>query len=75
MLVTECHQRLLPLYQRKHLHRGMDGGIVVAMKLLELEGRAHLEWVSESEGPKFKEMVTKFVEQIRALDPCPLRVE
>jgi coenzyme F420-reducing hydrogenase delta subunit len=35
----------------------------------------HLEWVSASEGPKFKETVTEFVEQIRVLDPSPLRVE
>jgi len=47
--------------------------IVDAMKLLGLEGRVHLEWVSASEGPKFRETVTEFVEQIRALDPSPLR--
>ncbi|KAF5416323.1 MAG: F420-non-reducing hydrogenase iron-sulfur subunit D [Candidatus Methanogaster sp.] len=32
--------------------------VVDAMKLLGLEGRMHLEWVSASEGPKFKETVT-----------------
>ena len=47
--------------------------IVDAMKLLGLEGRVHIEWVSASEGPKFKETVTEFVEQIRALGPSPLR--
>ena len=30
-----------------------------AMKRLGLEGRVHLEWVSASEGPKFKETVTR----------------
>ena len=34
------------------------GGIVDAMKLIGLEGRVHLEWVSASEGPKFREIVT-----------------
>ncbi|MEA1907426.1 MAG: hypothetical protein U9N43_00120 [Euryarchaeota archaeon] len=31
----------------------------------------HLEWVSASEGHKFCETVTEFVEQIRALGPSP----
>ena len=43
------------------------------MKRPGLEGRVYLEWASASEGPKFKETVTEFVEQIRALDPSPLR--
>ena len=51
------------------------GDVVDAMKLLGLEGRVHLEWVSASEGPKFRETVTEFVEQIRALGPSPLRAE
>jgi len=49
--------------------------LIEAMKLLGLVGRVHLEWVSASEGAKFKETVTEFVEQIRALGPSPLRVE
>ena len=51
------------------------GDVVDAMKLLGLEGRAHLEWVSASEGPKFKDTVTEFVEQIGTLGPSPLRAE
>ena len=51
------------------------GDVVDAMKHLGLEGKVHLEWVSASEGPKFKETVTEFVEQIRALGPSPLRAE
>ena len=43
------------------------------MKHLGLAGRVHLEWVSASEGPKFRDTVTEFVEQIRALGPSPLR--
>ena len=35
------------------------GNVVDAMKLLGLEGRVHLEWVSASEGPKFRETVTR----------------
>ena len=49
--------------------------VVEAMKLLGLEGKVHLEWVSASEGPKFCETVTEFVERIRALDHSPLRAE
>jgi hypothetical protein len=41
--------------------------VVDAMKLLGLEGRVHLEWVSASEGHKLKDTVTEFVEQVRAL--------
>ena len=51
------------------------GDVVDAVKLLGLEGRVHLEWVSASECPKFRETVTEFVDQIRALDPSPLRTE
>ncbi|MEA3281654.1 MAG: hydrogenase iron-sulfur subunit [Euryarchaeota archaeon] len=49
------------------------GDVIDAMELLGLEGRVHLEWVSASEGQKFRETVTEFVEQIRALGPSPLR--
>jgi F420-non-reducing hydrogenase iron-sulfur subunit len=35
------------------------GHVVDAMKLLGLDGRAHLEWVSASEGPKFRKTVTR----------------
>ncbi len=51
---------------------GRMGNILDAMKLLGLESRAHLEWVSASEGPKFQ-TVTEFVEQIRTLGTSPLR--
>jgi coenzyme F420-reducing hydrogenase delta subunit len=45
------------------------GNMLEVMKRLGLEGRVHLERVSASEGPKFRDTVTEFVEQIRALDP------
>ena len=35
--------------------------------------RLRLEWVSASEGKKFEEVVTKFVETIRKLGPSPHR--
>ena len=47
--------------------------VVDAMEHLGLEGRVRLEWVSASEGPKFRETVTEFVGQIKALGPSPLR--
>ena len=46
-------------------------------KLLEFSGiapeRLALKWVSAAEGPRFAQVVTEFVEQIRALGPSPLR--
>ncbi len=45
-------------------------------KLLEFSGvdpeRLHLKWVSSAEGPRFAQIVTDFVEKIRALGPSPL---
>jgi F420-non-reducing hydrogenase iron-sulfur subunit len=51
------------------------GNMLEAVKRLGLEGMVHREWVSASEGAKFKEIVTEFIERIRALDPSPLRAE
>jgi F420-non-reducing hydrogenase iron-sulfur subunit len=45
-------------------------------KLLEFSGidpeRLNLKWVSSAEGPRFAQVVTDFVEKIRALGPTPL---
>jgi F420-non-reducing hydrogenase iron-sulfur subunit len=46
-------------------------------KLLEFSGiesdRLLLKWVSSAEGPRFAQVVTEFVEQVRGLGPSPLR--
>ncbi len=48
-------------------------------QLLEFSGieseRLMLKWVSAAEGPRFAQVVTEFVEKIRALGPSPLRHE
>ena len=36
--------------------------------------RVHLEWISASEGGKFKETITSYVELIRQLGPSPTRL-
>jgi F420-non-reducing hydrogenase iron-sulfur subunit len=45
-------------------------------QLLEFSGiepeRLMLKWVSAAEGPRFAQVVTEFVEKIRALGPSPL---
>jgi F420-non-reducing hydrogenase iron-sulfur subunit len=35
--------------------------------------RLRLEWVSASEGPKFAEIVSSFVEEVEGLGPSPLK--
>jgi len=73
VLVTGCHIGDCH-YVDSNVHtKERMGNVVDAMKLLGLEGRVRLEWVSASEGPKFRETVTEFVEQIKALGPSPLR--
>lgn len=46
-------------------------------QLLEFSGiepdRLMLKWVSSAEGPRFAQVVTEFVEKIKALGPSPLR--
>lgn len=37
-----------------------------------LGGRLHLAWISSAEARKFADVVTGFVEQVRALGPNPL---
>jgi coenzyme F420-reducing hydrogenase delta subunit len=52
------------------------GNMFEAMKRLGLEGRAHLEWISAKLGDRSsRKWSPGFVEQIRALDPGPLRAE
>jgi F420-non-reducing hydrogenase iron-sulfur subunit len=34
--------------------------------------RLHLEWISASEGPKFAEVITEFVDRIKDLGPSHL---
>ena len=46
-------------------------------KLFEILGidtrRARLEWISASEGPKFANTITEFVDQIKELGPNKLK--
>jgi F420-non-reducing hydrogenase iron-sulfur subunit len=75
VLVTGCHIGDCHYVDSNvHTKERMEN-VVDAMELLGLEGRVHLEWVSASEGPKFRDTVTEFVEQIKALGPSPLRAE
>ncbi len=69
VLVTGCHIGDCHYIDGNAHTEERMGNVVDAMKLLGLEGRVHLEWASASEGPKFRETVTEFVEQIGALDP------
>jgi hypothetical protein len=41
-------------------------------KVVGLEGRLRLEWISSAEANKFVKVVTEFTEQIRNLGPNPL---
>jgi len=73
VLVTGCHIGDCH-YVDSNVHtRDRMEHVVDAMEHLGLEGRVRLEWVSASEGPKFRETVTEFVGQIKALGPSPLR--
>jgi F420-non-reducing hydrogenase iron-sulfur subunit len=45
------------------------------LKLINFHERIRLDWVSASEGVRFGEVVTKFVEDLRALGPSPLSKE
>ena len=42
------------------------------IKLVGLEGRLRLEWISSAEANKFVQVVTDFTEKIRDLGPNPL---
>jgi len=48
-------------------------------KILKLIGlgseRLHLEWVSTSEGGKFAQVVTEFTQNLRKMEPNPLKVK
>ncbi len=45
------------------------------LKLLHMDQRVHLEWVSASEGSRFAEVISHFTEQIKNLGPTPLKDE
>jgi len=42
------------------------------LKLIGLEGRLHLSWISSAEAQKYVQVVTDFTEKIRTLGPNPL---
>lgn len=42
------------------------------LSLIGLDNRIRLDWVSASEGQRFSDVVTKFVEDIKSLGPSPL---
>ena len=45
------------------------------LSLIGLEDRIRLDWVSASEGKRFSEVVTKFINDIKELGPSPLSGE
>jgi F420-non-reducing hydrogenase iron-sulfur subunit len=49
----------------------------VAKKILKDVGiddrRVRLDWVSAAEGEKFQQVITEFVDEVKALGPNPLR--
>lgn len=45
------------------------------LSLIRLEDRIRLDWVSASEGKRFSEVVTKFINDIKELGPSPLSGE
>ncbi len=65
----DCH------YQEGNLRaKGRADGILLMLDDLGIEReRFRLEWVSASEGPRFAQVMTEFVEQIRKLGPNPYR--
>jgi len=42
------------------------------LKLIDLENRVRLDWVSASEGGKFGEVISDFIDQIKKIGPSPL---
>ena len=67
----DCHYSEGNLYEERK--------IKMLKKLLALtgvgSGRLKLEWVSASEGQRFANVVTQFIEQIRKLGPSPVSGE
>ena len=43
------------------------------LKIIGLDNRVHLEWVSASEGNRFAEVITDFTAKIKELGPSPLK--
>jgi F420-non-reducing hydrogenase iron-sulfur subunit len=42
------------------------------VRLLGLDGRLRLEWISAAEGVRFAEVINEFTDQVRQLGPSPL---
>ena len=47
--------------------------ILRLLKLINMENRIQLEWVSAAEGVRFQKIVTEFTEKITKLGPSPLK--
>ncbi len=45
------------------------------LKLVDMEERVRLEWVSASEGNRFAEVVSEFTEKIKNLGPSPVTIK
>ena len=65
----DCHYDKGNYYARRRF--------ALAKKILESLGleadRVRLSWVSASEGPRFKEVITEFTEQIQKMGPNPVK--
>jgi F420-non-reducing hydrogenase iron-sulfur subunit len=62
--IGDCHYLKGNEYAKERIERYID-----VLKMMGLENRFKLEWVSASEGKRFSELISEFTEQIKKLGP------
>lgn len=69
ILVTGCHIGDCHYIKGNEYAKDRFERLINILKIIGLEKRFRLEWISASEGKKFAELITNFTEQIKKLGP------
>ncbi len=73
VLVTGCHIGDCHYISGNEQAQRAIAATQEVLKVLGMDGRVRLEWISAAEGQRFGQVITDFVEHVRALGPNPMR--
>ncbi len=73
VLIAGCHLGDCHYISGNEKAQRMVAATKEALRVLGMEQRLHLEWISAAEGQKFGQTVSDFIASIRALGPNPMK--
>lgn len=73
VLITGCHPGDCHYISGNEQAQRNIAATKGALRPLGMDERVHIEWISAAEGQRFGQVMTDFVEHVRALGPNPMR--